>query len=58
LHWFSSENEFWALGDVCLDEDEGRLTLCLDHEDEPIPIEALRWLAIVGKLELRVARLE
>ncbi|GLI00452.1 hypothetical protein [Phytohabitans aurantiacus] len=59
LHWFSSDNEFWSLADVSLNEGECCLRLYLVHHDEPVPIEALRWMAIVGHLQVRaVSRLE
>lgn len=59
FHWFSPGNEFWSLADVAFDEDTRRLTLYLDHEDEPIPMEVLKWLAVEGNLEIRgVVRLQ
>ncbi|MGX7673827.1 hypothetical protein [Plantactinospora sp. DSM 117369] len=50
LHWFSSGNEFWRIGDVAFDND--CLTVYLEHDDYPIPFEALRWLAIVAGLRI------
>ncbi|GAA3342290.1 hypothetical protein GCM10020358_36720 [Amorphoplanes nipponensis] len=59
VHWFSADNEDWRLGDVVVDEDDRRLVVHLEHDDDPIAYEALRWLAIKGGLaiagEARVA---
>lgn len=52
LHWFSAENEWWRVGDVSVAADGRRLVVCLEHDDEPIPFEALRWLAVVGGLRV------
>jgi hypothetical protein len=52
LHWFSSDNEFWSVGDVSVDDDGNRLTVYLEHDDDPIPFEALRWMALVGELQV------
>ncbi|MFI1995007.1 hypothetical protein [Actinoplanes sp. NPDC020271] len=51
LYWFSSENEFWTLKDVRLDDDGRGLTMLVEHEDSPFPSEAVRWLAFVAGLE-------
>ena len=59
FHWFSSENEFWQLGDIRVDEDGHHVVICLDHGDDPIPVEALKWLAIVGRLRVEtIVRVE
>ena len=52
FHWFSPNNEFWKLGGVRIDEGGHRLVAYLDHVDDPIPVEVLRWLAIVGNLQV------
>lgn len=51
LYWFSAENEFWILEDAQLDDEAGRLTVLIEHDDSPFPTEALRWLAWVAGLE-------
>ena len=50
LHWFSSDNDLWRVGDVAVEG--SRLVVRLEHDDEPIPFEALRWLAFVGGLRV------
>jgi hypothetical protein len=59
FHWFSGDNQFWSLTDLSLDESKFCLRIYLDHHDEPIPIEVLKWMAIVGHLQVHAAsRLE
>jgi hypothetical protein len=52
LHWFSSDNDLWSVGDVSTDVGRSRPVVCLEHDDDPIPFEALRWLAHVGRLQV------
>lgn len=50
LHWFSPDNGFWSVGDVRTADGGLRLEVDLDHDDDPLPMEALRWLALTAGL--------
>ncbi|MEV4137293.1 hypothetical protein AB0J72_34600 [Dactylosporangium sp. NPDC049742] len=52
VHWFSPENEFWSVGDVRVDAGGHRVVVDLEHDDDPVPFEALRWLAFTGGLRV------
>ncbi|AGZ41447.1 hypothetical protein [Actinoplanes friuliensis] len=52
LHWFSADNDLWRLGEISVDEAGSRLVVALEHDDDPIPFEALRWLALTAGLRL------
>ncbi len=47
--WFSPDNEFWRVDKAFfIDENESSLTIKLEHDDDPIPLEAFRWLAVTA----------
>ncbi|MER7421071.1 hypothetical protein ABT346_30595 [Micromonospora peucetia] len=52
IHWFSPDNEFWSVEEVRIDGGGSRLTVQLEHDNDPIPFEAVRWLALVAGLHV------
>ncbi|MFF2125787.1 hypothetical protein ACFVW1_10335 [Streptomyces olivochromogenes] len=51
IHWFSTDNDMWAVESV-EESDQGGVDITLSHDDDPFPFEALHWMADVAGFTL------